>query len=269
MEKIIETFDKLNQKAATLEETMKIIPHRIELKDKIAELREKDEEIKNLQKMMAASIEEHQKVIKSQYKETTETISRVQMKMMLLMQRMDNSKIPAKSGQPGPSKTALSLLSMDNNQVRTPSRMTLAEYSKSPLAKQKRKTQLNFTDFEAEISVEDFEKIPSYMKGRTTLSDLQNFLENVVIRTFNEKYQIMLKKRSALMTSEINLQSMFKDQASNFEGEKFITVGDIARILEKNVDKKDDRFLQMLRHIQIIREMRKSSIVAYIWLKKF
>lgn len=146
--------------------------------------------------------------------------------------------------------------------------MMVADYAKSPFAKKRTKLQLQFTDFEAEITNEDFAKVPGYMRGRAALSELQEFLDNVVIRTFNEKYQILYKQRTTLKPSEFSLQQMFKDQASYFEGQRFITVGDMARVLEKNVDKKDDRFIQMLRHLQIIREARKNSICCYIWLKK-
>lgn len=146
--------------------------------------------------------------------------------------------------------------------------MMVADYAKSPFAKKRTKIQLQFTDFEAEISKEEFARIPGYMRGRAVQSELQEFLDNIVIRTFNLKYQILFRQRSTLKPSEFSLQSMFKDQASYFEGQKFITVGDMARMLEKNVDKRDEKYLQMLRHLQIIREARKNSVVCYIWLRK-
>lgn len=106
------------------------------------------------------------------------------------------------------------------------------------------------------------------MRGRVSLMELQEFLDSVVIKTFNNKYRILHLHRSSLKPSEWNLQSMFKSQESYFEGQKFVTVGDIARILERNVDKKHDRQLQMLRHLQIIREARKGNISCYVWLRK-
>lgn len=263
MEKIIETFEKLNQKAKNAEEAMKILPHKVELRDKLAELSAKDKEVVELTKMVDKSIADHNSIIKSQYKETMDTINRVNMKMMLLMQHTEHRQPVA------PAKTVLKELAVGNTQENMSSRMTLAAYSKSPLVKERAKVQLQFTDFEAEISEDCFNKIPSYMKLRASLPDLQNFLDSVVIKTFNDKYQLIYKKRSALKKGELDMQILFKEQAKLFEGEKFITDVDLAKTLEKNVDKKYDRYLQMLRHVHIIREARKSSIVAYIWLSKF
>jgi hypothetical protein len=275
MDKIVQTFNQMNVKAQNAADSMLLLLHKQENKPEISELSDKNKEIQRLRSAVKNSIENHNNVLKKQHQKTTESISRVQMKMMLLMNHVDkierkqqtSSRALQEIGIPASPK----LLDREGavqafSELNTP-RMMVSDYAKSPFTKKRTKLQLQFTDFEAEISNEDFAKIPAYMKGRVALSELQYFLETVVIRTFNEKYQLMFKQRSTLKPSEFNLQSMFKDQASYFEGQKFITVGDIARILEKNVDKKDDRFLQMLRHIQIIREIRKNSICCYIWLK--
>lgn len=105
------------------------------------------------------------------------------------------------------------------------------------------------------------------MRGRVSLFELQEFLDNIVVKAFNSKYRI-LHLKTKLNPFEWKLQSMFKSQESYFEGQKFVTVGDLARILERNVDKKHDRQLQMLRHLQIIREARKGNVSCYVWLKK-
>jgi Spindle and kinetochore-associated protein 1 len=275
MDQIVSTFDNLNLKARNAEEAMLVLSHKSELRPEIIELSGSNKEIKKLQAEMKQSIDDHNNILKNQYKDTTEVIGRVQMKMMLLLEHIEGLEKKRQSGTralkeiniPGTPR----LYERDGaaqafSELNTP-RMMLSEYAKSPFTKKRTKVQLHFADFEAEMTNEDFLKIPAYMKGRVTLSELQDFLDNVVIRTFNEKYQLMFKQRNTLKPTEFSLQNMFKDQASYFEGSKFITVGDIARILEKNVDKKDDRFLQMLRHLQIIREARKSSICCYIWLK--
>lgn len=105
------------------------------------------------------------------------------------------------------------------------------------------------------------------MKGRSNLEELQEFLENVIVKTFTAKYTLFFKKRSALVPADYQLWDMYREQASYFEGCRFITQGDICRVLEKQVDKKVEAKLQMLRHLQIIKESRKSSVVCYIWCK--
>ena len=261
MDKIVETLEKLTQSAENVGEAMLVLPHKVELHEMLKDLHQKDKEIEKLETMVKKSIENHNSILKDEYKKSSEVIKRAQLKMMYLIQQIETSKQDQQ-------EHVQSELSPGVETGGTSSRMNLADYVSSPMIRKRTKAKLQFTDFEAEITDEDFARIPSYMKGRVSLSELQNFLDEI-IRTFNDKYQVLYKNRSALKTAELNLQIMFKDQSSFFEGQKFITVGDIARVLDKNVDKKVEKCLQMLRHIQIIREARKNSITAYIWLKRF
>ena len=146
------------------------------------------------------------------------------------------------------------------------SRMAVTMYSKSPLIKKKTKS-LMFTDFEYEIKEEEFSSLPSYMRGRITKSELQDFLDNVLIKSFNAKYEIFYKNRACLKSSDVHLQQTFQSQAAYFEGEFFVTLGDLARIQNRNIDKKEDKYLQNLRHLKIIKEARKNQAICYIWIK--
>lgn len=276
MEKIIESFDKLAIKMGNVDDAMIVLPHKPELLVQLSKLSALDKEVEDLEESIKISLKDHDETLRAEYSETTQVISRVQLKMMHLLQHFEDKEKHQKT-----EKRALQEINLPHTpklfdrdgaaqafaETNTP-HMMIADYAKSPFAKKRTKVQLTFADFEAEITKEDFAKVPGYMRGRTAPSDLQDFLDNVVIRTFNDKYQLLYKQRSILKPSEFGLQTMFKDQASYFEGMKFITVGDMARILAKNVDKKDDRFLQMLRHLQILREARKNSTICYIWLKK-
>lgn len=267
MEKIIEAFNKMNIKAKNVEEALKVLPHKVKVRSEFGELSLKNKEIQELKKMVNNSIADYNSILKAEYKKTTAQMNRVQMKMMLLLQHMDSMEKPSVE-QEKSSNQVLSKFE-NNNKENMPSRMTLAEYSHSPLVKQKTRAQLQFIDFEAEVTEEAFGKIPSYMKLRASLSELQHFLDSVVIKTFNDKYQLLMKSRTALKKGELDVQIRYKEQAALFEGEKFVTDSDLAKTLVKNLDKKFDRYLQMLRHVQILREARKSSVVAYIWLNKF
>lgn len=276
MDKIIPAFEKLNLQMSNIEEAMIVLPHKPNLMETIKELSDNNRDAKDLEVAVKESLNDHHKHLKKEYKETKKLTEKVQMKMVFLLQHFEDKEKHEMNERralqeiriPGTPKLlerkgALQAFSESN----TP-RMMIADYAKSPFAKKRSKIQLQFTDFEAEVTIEEFNKIPGYMRGRSCLSELQEFLDNVVIRTFNEKYQILFKQRASLKPSEYTLQTMFRDQSTYFEGSKFITVGDLARVLEKNVDKKDERHLQMLRHLQIIREARKNSTCCYIWLKK-
>ncbi|CRK94646.1 CLUMA_CG008146, isoform A [Clunio marinus] len=271
MEEIVKTFDNLNEKVQNISEALIVLPHKKKLTENLSQLSENNSDAKKLQKAIHDSINEQNNILKKEYKETTTIINRVQLKMMLLLKHHDElekkqqneKRILKEISIPGTPKVyerpgALQAFSETN----TP-RMLVSEYAKSPFAKKRTKVQLQFTDFEYEITDDDFARIPGYMKGRAVLSELQGFLDNVIIRTFNEKYQILHKQKLSLKPFEVTLQTMFKDQTKYFEGFKFITVGDIARVLGKNVDKKNDRFLQMLRHIQLIQEMSLSKLAIF------
>lgn len=276
MEKVIEVFDKMTLKAKIIDEAMVLIPHKSGLMKKHIKLSEENKEIRNLEVAIKASLRNHEMIIEEQNKQTRKDICRVQEKMMYLLERLEEQEKQQQTqhralkeiGIPGTPKLyeragAVQAFSEHN----TP-RMLVAEYAKSPFTKKRTKVQLQFSDFEADITPEEFAKVPAYMKGRANLCELQDFLENVIMKTFNNKYRTLYLHRSSLKPHEFNLQTMFKSQSSwGFEGQKFITVGDLARILERNVDKKDDRFIQMLRHLQIIREARKNSTICYIWLR--
>lgn len=275
MEQVIKVFEELNLKAKNLEEAMLILPQKPHLMEELTRLKVNSDLTKSLTREINESTEHYEKIVKKQYEEVSETTKRVQLKMLYLLEHFnkveDQQQNEKRALKPLDLPGTPKLFDRDGakqafSELNTP-RMQVSEFAKSPFAKKRSKIQLHFTDFEAEISSEDFLKIPAYMRGRASQSELQEFLENVVIRTFNHKYKILFQHRASLMPSEFNLQSMFKSQTNYFEGQKFITIGDIARILEKNVEKKDERFLQMLRHLQVIREARKNSTVCYIWLR--
>lgn len=272
MEKVIALFENLKKKAEILDDAMQVIP----VKACVGELSKENKEVRSLEAEMKESLKNHNEVLVKDYKEVKSSINRVQLKMLTLLhylEEQDKHKQTEKRAlQPIDIPGTPKLLEREGavqafSELNTP-RMLVNDYAKSPFAKKRTKVALQFSDFEANISEEEFKSIPGYMRGRTSSYELQDFLDNVVIKTFNHKYRVLHLHRSSLKPSEWNLQSMFKSQESYFEGQKFVTVGDLARILEKSVDKKHDRQLQMLRHLQIIREARKGSISCYIWLKK-
>lgn len=214
-----------------------------------------------------------------EYNDTRQIIERVTEKMFFVMNQLDTAPVAASTAKtnirgalreiPSPAPPRLfdrADAAFVFSELNTP-RMSIQQYAKSPMIKKKSRAHLNFSDFEAEISKETFEKIPTYMRGRTSLSELQDFLDSVVIKCFNEKYEILYKSRAALKQSEFQLQLMYKEHQSLFEKQKFITIGDLSRIQDKNVGRKEEKWLQCLRHVNIIKEVRKNGIVFFIWLQ--
>lgn len=277
LSQIAKTFETLQQKEKAVSETIEILQKKAKYIDQLEKLSDIN------QKVSKQTAEVHE--INDEFKETVKEhsdlnhqLQRIQFKMLRLIELLD-----AKQQKSSPIKSQLPLRELT---VTTPqlykramaqeafkeyntARYTIESYAKSPMVKQRTKAhRLQFQDFEAEVEREEFDRIPGYMKGRTQLGELQEFLDTVVIKTFNEKYQILYKERTALSTADYNLQLMFRDQNYFDSSSKFVTIGDFCRILNKNVDKKADRLLQMLRHLKIIKETRHKNTTCYIWLKK-
>lgn len=171
--------------------------------------------------------------------------------------------------------------------------MTISEYMKSPYTtKRVRPIQLQFADFERIITQDEFNQVPTYMRGRETLDDIQHFLETVLVQCFTVKYTLLPKRREAVAPMELDIWNLFKSQEEYFKGklkwlnffffhvicycsimviffsgQKFVTQGDICRIIERQIDKKSNTRLTILRHLRIIREERKNSAICYIWCK--
>lgn len=276
MEKVIETFNALNEKARWLDEVMITIPHKHIVVASLADLREKSSEIKKLEAEIKTMMDAHAKEVKKEYDRTRKSISRVQMKMMYLLEELD--QLP--SVEVTLVDTSTQEMASPNNTLEIPSRPNASAlglstpcstHSNSPpsslalVAIPKKKTK-TVPVFNAVITSEDFAKVPRYMKGRMTLIDLQCFINNAFIQTLQKKYDLLSKNPTSLKGADLNLFYEFRKKLVE---EKFITDADIVRTLAKaKLDKKDDRFIQMMRHLHLIREIRKASNICYIWLNE-
>jgi hypothetical protein len=271
MDQISEQFKILNIKATNLDEAIKVLNQKSKVLSNIFELKEDSDETRILENKIKKTMEEKESLIK-EYKQSMKLIQEVQNKILMILEYTSSNEFLSSAATPV-FKTFKSNKNCNNNiegyQVSPADGkpISIAFYAKSSALKSQPPPNLKFEDFNAEFSVEEFEGISKYMRGRTTYENLYEFLNQVIISTFNYKYRILHQFRSSLKKEEIDLQIQFREENGIFDG-KFITMSDILRTLNcKSVDKKDDRSLQMLRHLQILKEFRKNQVVAYIWLK--
>uniref|UniRef100_A0A182PDX1 SKA complex subunit 1 n=1 Tax=Anopheles epiroticus TaxID=199890 RepID=A0A182PDX1_9DIPT len=147
-----------------------------------------------------------------------------------------------------------------------PSKMHLTDYSKSPFAARSKAKDMHFYDFDADITEEDFETIPKYLKGRMQLSELVTFLQKEVIKCFEEKYTLMYKHRKAVTNQhDLTAWKNYNSMQANFPDYKFITQDDLSHKSGKALDKKSYSKLQMLRHLHILQEVRSEGTVYFLW----
>lgn len=105
------------------------------------------------------------------------------------------------------------------------------------------------------------------MKGRESVAELNDFLETVFIKCFNEKYVLLHKKRDTVRNPMgLEIWKLYHTQEDYFPGSKFITQGDISRMLGRQLDKKFFTRVTILKHLQIIQEKRQAQTIFYIWV---
>lgn len=143
--------------------------------------------------------------------------------------------------------------------------MYLHQFAQTPLSTCKKVNLLAFLDFEATITKDDFESLPKYMRGRDTVAELQDFLDSIVKRCFNEKYSLCYKARDSLKFTDRNVWQMYKDQDEMFPGKKFITKGDLVKSCGRMLDKKMFNRITMLKHLNILKEVAKKQTSFYFW----
>lgn len=156
-----------------------------------------------------------------------------------------------------------------NRNCPTADKMFLVDYQKSPFVCKMKPRCLSFLDFNVHISLEEFEQIPKYMRGRESLDELVNFLQSVIVSCFEEKYSLLYKNKKAVTNQQdLILWKAYNQQQLAFPNNKFITQGDIARKMGRLIDKKFNAKLTMLRHLHILQETRHEATVYYLWIRE-
>lgn len=64
--------------------------------------------------------------------------------------------------------------------------------------------------------------ICSYMKGRDTVHEIQDFLDRIIIKCFTMKYLLLPKRREAVPSGDMDKWNLYKSQEEYFAGTIFI-----------------------------------------------
>ncbi|NXW50838.1 SKA1 protein, partial [Nyctiprogne leucopyga] len=114
------------------------------------------------------------------------------------------------------------------------------------------------------ITAEEFESVPTYMKGRLTYEQI-----NAVVKDINKavvgKYKILHQPLKSMNAAVRNLYHRFlEEETKETKGEFFIVEADLKQFTELKVDKRFHGILSILRHCRRMREVRGSRLVRYI-----
>ncbi|XP_026221641.1 spindle and kinetochore-associated protein 1 isoform X2 [Anabas testudineus] len=116
------------------------------------------------------------------------------------------------------------------------------------------------------ITMQEFESIPQYMKGRISYDQL-----NATVQTINTavaaKYKILQQSVKTLNNHARKLHQRFKEQETkDTKGQYFVVEEDIREFTQMKVDKRFQGILNMLRHCQRLRELRGGGLTRYMLL---
>ncbi|XP_077202896.1 SKA complex subunit 1 isoform X2 [Paroedura picta] len=113
------------------------------------------------------------------------------------------------------------------------------------------------------MTVEEFESVPAYMRGRLTYNQV-----NAVIQEINKavasKYKIMRQSMKSMPSAVRNLYFRFQEEETkDTKGKFFIVEADVEEFTQLKADKRFHSILTILRHCQRVREIRGSRLVRY------
>ncbi|KAG9263331.1 spindle and kinetochore-associated protein 1 [Astyanax mexicanus] len=116
------------------------------------------------------------------------------------------------------------------------------------------------------ITVQEFDTIPQYMKGRVTYDQL-----NAAVKSINtavtSKYKILHQPVKTLTSATRKLHQRFKDQENkDTKGQYFVVEEDLKDLAQLKVDKRFVGMLNMLRHCQRLKELRGGGLTRYVLL---
>ncbi|XP_074389128.1 SKA complex subunit 1 [Zonotrichia albicollis] len=114
------------------------------------------------------------------------------------------------------------------------------------------------------ITMEEFESVPGYLKGRITYDQI-----NAVVQEINKavvgKYKILYQPLKSMSAPVRNLYHRFiEEETRDTKGSFFIVEDDIKMFTHLKLDKKFHSILSILRHCQRVREIRGSGLIRYV-----
>ncbi|XP_034239156.1 spindle and kinetochore-associated protein 1-like [Thrips palmi] len=114
------------------------------------------------------------------------------------------------------------------------------------------------------LTVDEFEKVPKYMKGRVTYEKLNAFIE-VFNKVLLQKYTIFKKKKSTLKKRDADLWNEFnKQELKETKGLYFCVGNDFKTFNGFSLDKMSLNMITILRHCGRLRELRTGGILRYV-----
>ncbi|ESO89588.1 hypothetical protein LOTGIDRAFT_124768 [Lottia gigantea] len=119
------------------------------------------------------------------------------------------------------------------------------------------------------LTVEEFEDVPKYMKGRVMYNQVNTLLDELN-KTFTAKYKIVHQKRSTMNDLARKRNENYKSQQTkDTEGVYFVVEADIKDFSTIKLDAVTRAILTILRHCGRIREIRGGKLTRYAIIESY
>lgn len=116
----------------------------------------------------------------------------------------------------------------------------------------------------AYLTVEEFDQIPKYIKGRTSYDQVNNAIDEIH-KVITAKYKILRLPRSAMGEPVMKKYKAFKEaEIPEIEGEYFFIDDDLKTYSQMKMDSTGRAILTMLRHCGRLREVRGKKLLRYV-----
>jgi len=116
----------------------------------------------------------------------------------------------------------------------------------------------------AYLTVEEFEEIPKYIKGRISYDQVNNAVDEIH-KVVAAKYKILRLPRSAMGEPVMKKYKAFKEaETPETEGEYFFIDEDLKTYSQLKMDSTGRAILTMLRHCGRLREVRGKKLLRYV-----
>ncbi|XP_064620838.1 spindle and kinetochore-associated protein 1-like [Lineus longissimus] len=114
------------------------------------------------------------------------------------------------------------------------------------------------------LTVDEFESVPKYMKGRMTYEKMNSAIDELN-HAFDAKYKILRQRRSYLSEKQKQKARDYKAQENkDTKGLHFIVEDDIKNDSGLKLDKASKTLFTILRHCQRFREVRSGKLLRYV-----
>ncbi|XP_048732035.2 spindle and kinetochore-associated protein 1-like isoform X2 [Ostrea edulis] len=119
------------------------------------------------------------------------------------------------------------------------------------------------------ITVEEFKRVPKYMKGRMNYNQMNTAIDELN-KAFSEKYRILGMKRITLNDQNRKRYEKYKEQESkDTKGEHFIVDTDIKEYTNFKLDSVGRSVLTILRHCGRTKEIRGGGLTRYACIEVY